>query len=259
MGQVGAVFTRGVKEYLREGAVLFWSIGWPIIWLLLMSSIFLSGIPEEFVPLAKGSCAISMATFSLMTVGMVALSGTIVQDRERGLFKKLRSLPISPWKEFLGRFASLLAFSAIGILLVIAVGIAIGAEFSFTSIELFRSIGFFFLILLASVGIGLLIGTFIKSVQLATGLGTVFMLLAASISGIFAPFMTLPGPLQLFSKVFPISSANSSILLLLSEGSGLGENYNPLAFGQVFLTAILSMVLFIAGLIAYSKLCWKEK
>jgi ABC-2 type transport system permease protein len=256
VGQIGGVFVKGMKEFFREGAVLFWSIGWPIIWLLMSVFLFLSEVPEEEEALAKGGVTISMCTFSLMTVGMDMLPGAIAQDRERGLFRKLKSMPIKPWKEFLGRSASLLAFSAVGILIIMAVGLALGAEFSFTTEELLKSLGFFLLILIASAGIGLLIGTFIKSVQLAIGLGIVVMLVTASISGIFMPFEGLPNALQQFSKVFPVSASNSAILYLLAEGQGLG-GYDPL--GQVYLDIILSIALFAVGLIAYSKICWGKE
>jgi hypothetical protein len=103
----------------------------------------------------------------------------------------------------------------------------------------------------------MLIGTFVKNVQGAVMTGVGISVITASLSGIFAPYSVLPSVLQCFSRIYPISSANSSIVYLL-EGENLA-GYNPLSVGQIALTLITSFSLFIAGLIAYSKICWRKR
>jgi ABC-2 type transport system permease protein len=257
LGQVTATLGKTIKEFLRQKTILFWTIAWPILWVLIGSFSFVENVPSEVVSYIRGSIAISMSAFALMTAGMANLPGNIAQDRERGLLSKLMSMPINPWRDFVGRIFALLAFSSLAAILVVLVGYICGARFSYTMIGLWQSIGFLLLISFASAGIGMLIGTFIKHVHGAIMSGVGIAVVTAAISGVMAPYSSLPWLLQQFARIYPISSANSSITYLL-----VGEDYagyDPLSASQTSLTIVISLLLFIAGLIAYSRFCWRKQ
>jgi hypothetical protein len=166
-------------------------------------------------------------------------------------------MPINPWRDFVGRFLGLLAFSSLALVLVALVGYVCGARFSYTMITACQSIGFILLIVCASSGIGLLIGTFIKHVHGAIMTGVGITVISAAISGLMAPYSSLPLVLQHFSRTFPISSANSSITYLLAGEDFAG--YNPLSLFQTGLTITLSALVFALGVIAYSRFCWMKE
>ena len=256
MGQITATWNKTIKEFLRQKTVLFWTIGWPIIWVLIGSFSFTGDAPAEIVGYTRGAISISMMVFGLMTAGMANLPGNIAQDRKRGLLTKVMSMPVSPWKDFTGRILALLAFSVLSILLVITVGFACGARFFFTEIDFLESLSFILLIFIASAGIGMLIGTFVKHVHGAIMSGVGLTVVSAALSGVMTPYVYLPSILQDFARIYPISSANSAITYLL-----VGEKYAgyPISVGQTILTACLAMLLFIIGLIAYSRFCWKKE
>lgn len=256
MGQITATLSKTIKEFLRAKPVLFWTIAWPILWVLIGSFSFVGNAPTNVIPYLRGSITISMMVFALMTAGIANLPGNIAQDRERGLLFKLMSMPIKPWRDFVGRLLGLLTFSSLAAVLVSFVGYLCGARFSCTMIEAWQSIGFLLVVLLASAGIGMLIGTFIKNVNGAIMTGVGISVVTASISGVMAPYSSLPMVLQAFARFYPISSGNSSITYLL-----VGEDFaghNPLSAGQIALTIATSFVLFVAGLILYSKYCWRK-
>lgn len=257
MGQITATLSKTVKEFLRQKTILFWTIAWPILWVLIGSFSFVENAPSEVVSYIRGSITISMSVFALMTAGMANLPGNIAQDRERGLLSKLMSMPIAPWRDFVGRILALLAFSSLAAILVASVGYICGARFSYTPTNLLQSIGFLLLISLASAGIGMLIGAFIKHVHGAIMSGVGIAVITAAISGVMAPYSSLPRLLQQFARIYPISSANSSITYLLVGEEYAG--YNPLSASQTTLTVVISSLLFIAGLIAYSRFCWRKE
>jgi ABC-2 type transport system permease protein len=188
---------------------------------------------------------------------MANLPGNIAQDRERGLLTKLMSMPISPWRDFVGRILALLAFSSFSAISVVIVGYLCGARFSFTVVDFLQAIGYILLIFVASAGIGMLIGTFIKNVHGAIMTGVGLTVISAAISGVMTPYAYLPQVLQQFARIYPVSSANSSIVYLLVGKDFAG--YNPLSTTQTTLTAIISASLFIVGLITYSKFCWRKE
>ena len=257
MGQISATLGKTIKEFLRQKTILFWTIAWPILWVLIGSFSFTGNAPSEVISYIRGSIAISMSVFALMTAGMANLPGNIAQDRERSLLSKLMSMPISPWRDFVGRILALLALSSLAAILVALVGYICGARFSYTVIGVWQSLGFLLLISLASAGIGMLIGTCIKHVHGAIMSGVGIAVVTAALSGVMAPYSSLPWLLQQFARIYPISSANSSITYLLVGKDYAG--YNPLSASQTTLTIILSFLLFVAGLIAYSRFCWRKE
>lgn len=257
MNQVRATFTKTLKEFLRVKATLFWTIAWPILWVLLGSFAFSQDIPEEILPLVRGAITIPMMVFALMIAGMANIPGNIGQDRERGLLSKLRSMPVNPWKDFTGRFLALLTFSCVAVILVGAVGYSVGARVSGSVADGLKSAILLLVAISASAGIGMLIGTFIKNVHGATMTGVGVSVLSAAISGVMIPYSSLPGILQAFARVYPVASVNSMVIYLM-----IGEEYagyNPLTAAQVVMTITVAVVLFVAGLIAYSRLCWKKE
>jgi ABC-2 type transport system permease protein len=257
LGQITATWNKTIKEFLRQKTVLFWTIGWPIIWVLIGSFSFTGDAPAEIVAYTRGAISISMMVFGLMTAGMANLPGNIAQDRERGLLTKVMSMPVSPWRDFTGRILALLAFSVLSAMLVIAVGFACGARFFFTGINFMTSLVFILLIFIASAGIGMLIGTFVKHVHGAIMSGVGLTVVSAALSGVMTPYEYLPSVLQNFARIYPISSANSAITYLMVGEEYAG--YNPLSVSQTVPIAFLAVLLFIIGLIAYSRFCWKKE
>ncbi len=254
---IRATFKKTFKEFIRLKIIIFWTVAWPIVWVLIGSFSFIGDAPKDVVPYIRGSITISMMVFALMIAGMANLPGNIAEDRQRGLLAKLASMPLRPWKDFVGRTFGMLVFSLLAIILVLLVGFICGARFSFNVIEFFQSIGMLLLILSASAGIGMLIGTFIKNVHGAIMTGVGASVVTAAISGLWVSYSSLPSILQKFSRIYPISSANSSIIYLLIGKDFSG--YNPLQIGQITLNITLSISLFGIGLILYSVFCWKKK
>jgi ABC-2 type transport system permease protein len=256
LGQISATWNKTIREFLRQRTVLFWTIGWPIIWVLIGSFSFVGDAPAEIVAHTRGAVSISMMVFGLMTAGMANIPGNIAQDRGRGLLTKVMSMPVSPWRDYAGRILALLAFSVLSAILVIIVGFACGARFFFTLVDLGISLAFIFLIFIASAGIGMLIGTFVKHVHGAIMSGVGLTVVSAALSGVMTPYAYLPSVLQAFARIYPISSANSAITFLMVGEEYAG--YNPLSMSQTVSTAFLALLFFIIGLFAYSRFCWKK-
>jgi len=253
--QISAAYTKAVKELLREKAALFWTIAWPIIFVLMGSFIFTGSAPQQVIPYVKGSITISMMVFALMIAGMSNLPASIAGDRANGLLSKLLSMPIKPYKDFIGRISAVITFSLLAAALVIVIGTIVGARFTGAGVEILQAIGFVFLVICASAGVGLIAGTLIKNLQGAIMTGVGIAVVTSFISGLFVPYEALPVPLQVFSRVYPISSAQASIVHLLAGPDMVA--YNPLTSGQIALTIALSFALLLVGTVLYSRLGWK--
>ncbi len=255
MNQISATFIKGIKDNLMNISALFWVIAWPILWLFLGVFVFLREVPEAYVGLAKGQITISMITFSFMISGMTSLAATISEDRHKGLFLKLKSMPVQPWKDSIGRILAVLSFSIISIIIILIVGLTLGAKFSFSMTGLLKSIGFLVLGILASAGVGLICGSLIKSVQGAIMTAVGIAVITSAISGVFFDYSMLPRVLQTFARFWPMSSANAIIAYYLTGNAG----FDATSALNLSLTIIISLIFFSAGLIIYTKYCWKNE
>ncbi|MBM3702280.1 MAG: ABC transporter permease [Actinobacteria bacterium] len=255
MNQVSATYIKGLKDNFMSKPALFWVIAWPAIWLLLAVFVFLRGVPLEFAALAKGQSTISMVTFSIMVCGMTSLPANISEDRQRGLFQKLKTMPVQPWKEAVGKILAVLTFGLVSVAIIIIIGVLLGARFNITLIGLLKSLGFLLLGTLASAGVGLIVGSLIKSVQGAIMTGVGIAVVTSAISGVFFQYSMLPPVLQKFSKIWPMSSANSIIISYLIGDIG----YNPLTYLNLSLTIIISLLFFSVGIVLYTVYCWRSE
>jgi len=253
--QISAAYIKVIKELVRARAALFWTMAWPIIWVIIGSFSFTGGAPQEVVPYIRGSIATTMMVFALMIGGMSNLPASIAGDRENGLLSKLISMPIKPYRDFTGRILAVISLSLLAAALVMAIGLALGARFTAAGAHILQAIGFVFPVIFASAGVGLMAGTLIKNLQGAIMTGVGIAVVTSAISGLFAPYQFLPAPLQTFSRVYPISSAQASMAYLLAGPNMVA--YNPLTSGQVTLTIVLSFALLIVGIVLYSRLGWK--
>ena len=257
MRQIQAVFSKTIKEFYRNKSIIFWNIAWPIIFLFLSFFIFLRAVPKEAVAATRGGYTISMIFFSLMISGMGSMPGIIAADRTSGLFLKLRSMPISQWKDSIGRILGLILFSVVSAAIIGILGFSFGGKFTFTFGSSLTSIGFLILAILASSGIGIIIGTFVKNINGATITGIALAVVSSNLSGMTFPFFMLPKALQTFSKFYPISSANSIIVYLLAGKDVAG--YNPFTPLQLTYTIGISILIFIVSLVLYSRFCWRTE
>jgi ABC-2 type transport system permease protein len=253
--QISAAYNKAVKELLREKAALFWTIAWPIIWVIIGSFSFTGSAPQGVIPYIKGSITISMMVFALMIAGMSNLPASIAGDRANGLLSKLISMPIKPYKDFIGRISAVIALSLLAAALVVLIGIAVGARFTGAGVEILQAVAFVFVVICASAGVGLIVGTLIRNLQGAIMTGVGIAVITSAISGLYAPYEVLPVPLQTFARVYPISSAQASIVHLLAGPDMVA--YNPLTSGQVTLTIALSFALLVVGTVLYTRLGWK--
>jgi ABC-2 type transport system permease protein len=257
MSQITATLVRIIKELLRDRAVIFWSVFFPIVLLLMANFVSMANVSAGEKAAGTGFFTLAMIVYATMMAGMVDIPANIAHDRNRGMLTKLKSMPVSQAKDFIGRILAFLVFSSIAMVTVLLIGILLGAGFSVTPISLVESIPFLFLPILASSGIGLILGTLIESEQGAAFTGIGLALITSFTAGIFSAYSNLPSMLQSFSRIYPISSSAYSLTYLLVGEKMAG--YNPLELGQISATVLSSIILFAIGLVLYTRYCWRKE
>jgi ABC-2 type transport system permease protein len=256
MTQVFGTFTKTLKCLMRIRPIAIFTVIMPIFLLLITGVSLSKSISASDLPVAKGVLTMSMVAFSLMIAGILNLAGTISRDRETGLLTKLKSMPISPWRDFLGRIMASTLLSLVAAALIIVVGLAFGARFGGTLANDVEAFGFLLLAIISAAGIGLVVGSYSKLVLATFLTGLAITMATAFLSGIFIPYESLPSAFHVFAHVYPIASAASSVEYLLLGESAAG--YNPLTGGQVMLTLLVSIGFLATGLLVYTRQGWKR-
>ena len=257
MSQLTATIMKTLKFFMRNRALLLGIVIWPMALLVLMVYTELSAVSASDMPLAVGDVTLSMVGFALMLACIMNLPGSIARDREIGLLVKLRSMPVSPWIDTLGRLLAYLVFAIVGAGLVTLVGLGLGAHFGGDAVAGVEVVGFLVIAVIGAAGIGLILGSLIKSVQGVAFFGLALALIFAFVSGIFVPYSQLSAPLQSFSRAFPVSSATSSIAYLLLGQDVAG--YNPLTLWQIATASVVALALLAIGLVIYHRTSWRQE
>ncbi len=252
--QVVASFSRSMRIFLRDKAIFGSSLFVPIFFLLVLPQVMFSNTPADVLPLAKGFLTIALVVLLIMTTGMSNLSGSIAGDRDHDLYSKLSSMPINPWAESIGRILTVIAFSSLGSLIILTLGVVTGAELPVAPSNLVFVLGIGLVIMLAVSGAGFIISSFAQSESAASHIG-VAIVLANYFIGITVPYKDLPELLKGVARYNPISAGTNMMTTLVLGQDVVG--YNPLNFFDVGLMITLCGIILVVGLLLYSRRSWR--
>jgi len=219
-----AVLTRrNLLHTIRLPEVLALSAVMPVVFIVMFTYVFGGAIGATIPPAAAGRYVNwlipgLLAQFALFGGGATA-SG-LVEDLDKGVIDRFRSLPMTRSAVLAGRTLSDLLRSAVTLALMLAVGYAIGFRWQQG-----------FLGLLAALGIGLVFGYAWSWVMAVVGLtvrtaeavqAAVFMGVfpLAFTSSVFVPTQTMPSWLEPFAANQPVTVATNALRgLILGPGA----------------------------------------
>jgi ABC-type polysaccharide/polyol phosphate export permease len=244
-----------MRIFLRDKAIIGSSIVIPIFFLSVLPLVLFQDVPVEYMPSIRGFLVIAMITLVIMGTAISNLPGSIAADRDHDLYSKLSSMPVNPVYECLGRVVTVFAFSALGSVVIVLLGIVLGAELNILPSDILVILGLASVITLFASGVGLFIAGFAKSESAAAHVGVAIVLLIYFI-GIAFPYGDLPEVLRPIVHVNPICLGNNMIAALAVGEEILG--YNPFNIIDVTLMVSLTLVMFIIGLYVYAMKCWRR-
>ena len=255
VSQVRASFLRSMRIFLRDKAIIGSSVMIPIFFLLVLPMVLFQEVSIEYLPATKGFLVIAMVTLLIMSTAMSNLPGSIAADRDHDLYSKLSSMPVSPVYECLGRIVTVFVFSLLGSMVIIALGLVLGAELIVTFTEFPLVLGVTSVVILFTAGLGLIIASVVKSESAAAHIGVAIVLINYFI-GIAFPYRDLPDLLRPIVHVNPVCIGNNMVAALTVGEEFLG--YNPFNLMDASVMLLLAAVIFITGLYIYSRNCWRR-
>ena len=206
----------------------------PVMFILLFTYVFggaISGSPHEYLMFALPGIIVQNALFTTLNTG-VGLS----TDLEKGFFDRLRSLPIARFAPLAGRIVADLVKQVWSVVLLIAVGALMGFRIGTGPVAV---VGMFALLLASSLAVSwaiVLVGMLAASPEKVQIFGFVVLFPLTFTSDAFVRTATMPGWLQAWSRVNPVSVLADASRGLLVSGPVLGPVVKSLIWA-VALTA----------------------
>ena len=182
---------RTLKKFVRSPALLIAGTAQGLLFLLIFRYVFGGAVGHtgglSYVDFLVPGFVVTGVLFQ----GMSAASG-VADDKEGGLFDRLRSLPIRLLSIVSGRVGADTALVAWGVVVMTVAGFAVGFRVTGTTVDAVAALGLTILYGFAFVWLFIALGLMAGSPQAAQGLS--FLVFPLSfVSSAYVPVSTMPG------------------------------------------------------------------
>ncbi len=159
-----------------------------------------------------------------MSFGGFATALGLVDDLQKGLVDRFRSLPMSRMAVLTGRTLSDIAMNALALTVMVVVGYIIGFNFSTSAPEVVAGLALCLLIGYAFSWVFACVGLYASSPEAANAFGFIAIFPLTFASSAFVPPETMPDWLQTFaSDINPFSIMVDAVRSLFVGGPGGGD------------------------------------
>ena len=194
---------RNARHIIRTPELLLDVTIQPIIFVILFRYVFGGAIATEgtsYVNFLMAGIFVQTISFAMLWSGVL-----LANDLQKGIIDRFRALPMQSWAVLAARTITDLFRSMIAIVIMIAVGLAIGFRPDSDVLKLAGAIGMLLLFGFALAWIGITLGMAVRTPEAATGAIFVFVFPLTFASSAFVPTDTMPGWLEAFTENQPIT------------------------------------------------------
>lgn len=213
-----AVTKRNILRLTRIPQLVVFSTVQPVMFVLLFRYVFGGAIPVRDFPYPYVDYLMAGIFIQTILFGATNTAIGMSADLKGGIIDRFRSLPMASSAVLAGRTLADLARSAFVALLIVVVGTAVGFRFhagfiaGVAAIALVLAFGFSFMWIFAVIGLS------VKEPETAQVVGFVPMFPFVFASSAFVPVASMPGWLQGFANVQPVSVTVNAVRALTQGG-----------------------------------------
>ncbi|SCL29435.1 oleandomycin transport system permease protein [Micromonospora nigra] len=203
----------------------------PVMFVLLFTYVFggaISGSPGEYLTFALPGIIVQNAFFATMTTGF-----GLNTDLTKGVFDRLRSLPIARWAPLAGRILADTVKQAWSVALLIGVGMILGFRLGNGVLGLVAAFALLLGFSLAAAWIAVLVGVLVDEPDKVQIFGFTVIFPLTFTSNAFVPTETMPGWLQAWVEVNPVTILADALRGLLVGGPVAAPVVQTLAWAVV--------------------------
>ena len=223
---------RCTKEILRDPINLAFGLGFPLVLLLLLSSLQ-KNIPVELFDIDTLTPGITVFGLSFMTLFSATL---IAKDRESAFLQRLYATPLTGFDFILGYMLPLLPLAISQTIICYLFAIPLGLT---VSINIFYAIIGIIPMAVLNIALGLLCGSILGVKQVGGICGALLTNLSAWLSGVWFDLKLVGGFFEKIANVLPFVHAAEMEKALFSGNFELALTHiTPIILYSVFITAI---------------------
>lgn len=220
---IGALARRNVLQIKQDPESMFDVLFMPIIFTLLFVFVFGGAIAgkgnqSEYVNYVVPGLMAMMGMNIAMGVGT-----GVNDDFKKGVMDRFRSMPIARSSVLIAKIVVELGRMMVAIAILLGMGFLLGLSIKSSVLDLFLSIGLAAVFGSSLMWIFILLGLTMKTPQAVQGMAMLVLMPLQFGSSIFAPTTTMPGWLQSFTDVNPLSNLADAARGLIN-GTPLGNS-----------------------------------
>jgi len=215
-----------MKLFLRRKDDLFWTLAFPLFFIILFGLMYQDMVWEDFGLRAIEYILPGIIVMALMTSGIMATASGFVEEREKGVYRRLSLTPLKRHTILGGQLIQRYVVILVQTVLLLVVG-ALAFD-----IQISGSLLWIWLVVtmgaLCFLSIGFLLTGLIKTARAANGISMVVFFMLMFLGGIYFPNDLMPDFLRIFSDVLPSTNLNDVFRAVMITGLGIGEVWREL-------------------------------
>ncbi len=226
---------RNLLHYVRIPSLIVFSTITPVMFVILFGYVFGGAIDIpgfSYIDYLMPGIFVQTVAFGAMQTGI-----GLAEDMSKGMVDRLRSLPMSRSAVLVGRTAADTIRNVFVVGLMAGVGLLIGFRFHNGPVPAVAGLGLVVLFALSFAWISATIGLSLGSVESAQSSGLVWVFPLTFASSIFVPVETMPGWLETFARVNPVTHVVDALRALFLGGPAM----RPVTLSLCWIAAILAV------------------
>ena len=225
--------------YLREPSAFFFTLIFPLLLMLLFASMWGN---EPFPGEEFGYVDFSVTAFMgmvMVTSFIMSLTTSMAAYREKGILKRFRAAPVTPFSILMGQFAAVFAVTVAGVILLLIAG------FSFYDLKFlgnfFEFVFVFHLSAVSIAALGFIPASLAPTARSGEVIANIMYFPMLFLSGATLPHSMLPDFLKDISLLLPLTHA-----IKLMQGVWLGGHFWDYPVHLAVLTGFIFAGLFVS-------------
>ncbi len=229
------------KLFLRGLDNLFWTLAFPVFFVILYGLIYGDMVWDEYGMRAFEYTLPGIVVMALMVTGIMHTAIGFAEDREKGVYRRLSLTPLRPSAILGGQLLQRYGLVLVQVSLLLVLGsLAFGARNAGRWIDLWIAVtggAFCFL------SFGFLLAGLVRSAKAANGIAMIAFFFLLFLGEIFFPAEVLPESLAFASRWLPSSLVNAILRGVMILGEGIGAMWRELlGIGTWFLVTFVVAV-----------------